>query len=126
MKITKTEIKIRDLVQGYSDDGEGGVYGYGGRLCIRPEYQREFVYKDKQRDAVINSVRNNFPLNVVYWSKTGKDTYEVLDGQQRIISICQYVNKDYSIGCRFFHNLTDDEKKSTFRLSVACIYLRRN
>ena len=110
MKITKTEIKIRDLVQGYSDDGEGGVYGYGGRLCIRPEYQREFVYKDKQRDAVINSVRNNFPLNVIYWSKTGKDTYEVLDGQQRIISICQYVNKDYSIGCRFFHNLTDDEK----------------
>lgn len=40
MKITLKEIAIRDLVEGYQDDGEGGVVGYAGRLNIRPPYQR--------------------------------------------------------------------------------------
>lgn len=111
MKITEKKIKISDLCKGYTDDGEGGVYAYDNKLTVRPAYQREFVYKDKQRDAVIETVRKGFPLNVMYWSKTGDDTYEILDGQQRTISICQYINKDYSINHRFYHNLTDDEKK---------------
>lgn len=119
MKITKTEIKIRDLVKNYSDDGDGGVYGYDNRLIIRPAYQREFVYGEKQRNAVIDSVRNGFPLNIIYWSKIGDDKYEVLDGQQRIISICQYINGDYSINCRFYHNLLDDEKEELLNYSLS-------
>ena len=111
MNITKTYIKIADLVKNYSDDGDGGVYGYDGRLTIRPAFQREFIYKDKQRDAVIETVREGFPLNVMYWSKTSDDTYEILDGQQRTISICQYITKEFSIDHRFFHNLTAEEKQ---------------
>ncbi|WP_461255324.1 HNH endonuclease family protein [Treponema sp. R80B11-R83G3] len=110
MKIELHEIAIKDLVKDYEDKQEEGVYGYGGKLNIRPKYQREFVYKDKQRDAVIDTVQKNFPLNVMYWVKNGK-TYEVLDGQQRTISICQYVNDDYSIDARYWHNLKDDEKE---------------
>lgn len=118
MKIIETKIKIRDLVENYSDDGDGGVYGYGGRLCIRPAYQREFVYKDKQRDQVIYSIQHQWPLGLIYWAKTGDGTYEVLDGQQRIISICQYLNKDYSINCRFFHNLTEEEKEQLLEYTI--------
>lgn len=111
MKITERKITIADLSKNYKDDGDGGVFAYDGKLTVRPAYQREFVYKDAQRDAVMETVRKGFPLNIMYWSKTGDDTYEVLDGQQRTISICQYINKDYSINHRFYHNLTDDEKK---------------
>ena len=115
MKITPIQITIADLTKNYKDDGDGGVFGYDDRLTIRPSYQREFIYKDKQRDLVIDSVRKGRPLNVMYWSKTGDDTYEVLDGQQRTISIAQYVNKDFSIKIggneKFFHNLTDTEQK---------------
>ena len=57
--------------------------GYDKRLDIRPKYQREFVYKDAQRDEVIRTVRKGLPLNVMYWCRTGEDSYEVLDGQQR-------------------------------------------
>ena len=110
MKIELHEIAIKDLVKDYEDKQEEGVYGYGGKLNIRPKYQREFVYKDKQRDAVIDTVQKSFPLNVMYWVKNGK-TYEVLDGQQRTISICQYVNDDYSIDARYWHNLKNDEKE---------------
>jgi uncharacterized protein with ParB-like and HNH nuclease domain len=110
MKIELHEITVRDLVKDYDDKQEEGVYGYGGKLNIRPKYQREFVYKDKQRDAVIDTVQKNFPLNVMYWVKNGK-TYEVLDGQQRTISICQFVNDEYSIEARSWHNLTNDERE---------------
>ena len=78
MKITLEQIKIADIANGYIDNNEEGVYGFGGKLNIRPKYQREFVYKDKQRDEVINTVRKNFPLNVMYWVKVGEDSYEIL------------------------------------------------
>lgn len=69
MKIEHKQIEIRDLVEGYCNDDETGrVVAFGGKLDIRPPYQREFIYKDKQRDAVIKTVRQGFPLNVMYWA----------------------------------------------------------
>lgn len=111
MKIELHRIPVRDVVDGYVDNKEGGVKGYGGRLDIRPAYQREFIYKDKQRDLVIDSVRKNLPLNVMYWVKTGEDSYEVMDGQQRTISVCSYVNGGFSIDYQFFMNLTKEEQE---------------
>ena len=114
MKITPIQVTIADLTKNYKDDGDGGVFGYDGRLTIRPAYQRCFVYSDKQIDLVIDSIRKSRPLNIMYWSKTGNDTYEVLDGQQRTISVSQYVNKDFPIKVngndKFFQNLTDTER----------------
>lgn len=49
MKIELKEITIRELTENYQDNEENGVVGFGGKLDIRPPYQREFVYKDKQR-----------------------------------------------------------------------------
>lgn len=110
MKIDLHRMKVRDVVNGYKDSDELGVTAYDGKLNIRPKYQREFVYDDKQRKAVINTVKNNFPLNVMYWMKNDEGTFEVLDGQQRTISIGQYVNGDFSVEDQYFHNLTDEEK----------------
>ena len=111
MRIDLNEITIRDLVKDYRDDGEGGVRGYGGKLDIRPPFQREFVYKDKQRDAVIDTINKGFPLNVMYWAVRQDRTYEVIDGQQRTISAAQYERGDYSLDGRYFHNLQDDEQE---------------
>ena len=110
MQIELKDITVRELVEGYCDDGEGGVVGYGGKLDIRPPYQREFVYKDEKRDAVIDTIIKGFPLNVMYWAVREDGTFEVIDGQQRTISIAQYVQSDFSINGRFFHNLTTDEQ----------------
>ena len=111
MKIDLKEITVSDLVEDYHDDGEGGVRGYGGKLDIRPPFQREFVYKDKQRDAVIETINKDFPLNVMYWAVRQDGTYEVIDGQQRTISAAQYVSGDYSLDGRYFNNLQDDEQE---------------
>ncbi|WP_309622763.1 DUF262 domain-containing protein [Novosphingobium sp.] len=96
MKIDLRKIRIAELFDNFSDCGEQGVTGYSGRLNIRPAYQREFIYKEKQRNAVIDTVRRGFPLNTMYWA-VADDGYELMDGQQRTVSICQYVNGDYSV-----------------------------
>ena len=110
MKIDLKKITVQELVNGYTDDGEGGVRGYGGKLDIRPPFQREFVYKDKQREAVIETINKSFPLNVMYWSVRDDGTYEIIDGQQRTISIAQYVESEFSIAGMGFHNLQDDQR----------------
>lgn len=97
MKINLEEKKIRDVVDGYVDSAESGVVGYRGKLNIRPAFQREFIYKEKDRNAVIDTVLKGFPLNVMYWCDDGAGNYELLDGQQRTVSICQYVNNEFSV-----------------------------
>jgi hypothetical protein len=111
MIIDLHKIPIRDLAAGYINSDEEGVKGYGGKLDIRPKYQREFVYKDEQRNAVIDTVRNGFPINVMYWVKNIDGTYEVLDGQQRSISICEFVNGRFSIDYKQFSTLAADEQE---------------
>ena len=110
MKIEYKEITVSELVKDYTDSNENGITAYNGALDIRPPYQREFVYKDRQRDAVIHTIKNGFPLNVMYWAVRTDDTFEIIDGQQRTISICQYVNCDFSLDKMFFHNLQSDQK----------------
>lgn len=98
MQIKLHEITVRDVFNGYENDEESGqVVAFGGKLNVRPAYQREFVYDDKKKIAVMNSVLNNFPLNVMYWSENEDGTYEMLDGQQRTISICDWLNNGFSI-----------------------------
>lgn len=111
MKIELHEIKVRDLVKGYKDSGDEGVVAYDGNLDVRPPYQREFIYKEKQRNAVIDTIMKGFPLNVMYWVSCGDGKYEVMDGQQRTISIAQYFDNEFSFNMRYFHNLEDDEQE---------------
>ena len=111
MKINEVKIPVREVFNGYVDSAELGVRGYGGRLNIRPAFQREFVYNERQRAAVVNTVRHGFPLNVMYWVQNEEGGYEMLDGQQRTLSICQYVNGDYSINHQTFGNLTAEERE---------------
>ncbi len=120
MKIKLWEISIREVSSGYINNDEGWIVGYGGKLNIRPKYQREFVYRDKQRDAVIETVQKDFPLNVMYWVKNEDGSFEVLDGQQRTISICEYVEGNFPLENMFFHNLTDTEQEQIldYRLMV--------
>ena len=97
MNIELHRIPIREIAEGYTDNEEGGVIGYGGRLNIRPPFQREFIYSEPQQKAVITTILQGFPLNVMYWVRNDSGGFEMLDGQQRTISICLYVNNKFSV-----------------------------
>ena len=118
MQITLTNPTVRDLVADYMNDAINGVRGFGDDLDIRPRYQREFVYSPKQQAEVIHTVMRGLPLNVMYWVDRGAQfdsdpetpRYEVMDGQQRTISICEYVEGAFAVdvpgfGSMFFANL---------------------
>lgn len=111
MNIELKEITVRELVENYQDNLENGVVGFGGKLDIRPPFQREFVYGEKERQAVIDTLTKDFPLNVMYWAVRDDGNLEVIDGQQRTISICQYANSDFSLNGLAFHNLTNDQQE---------------
>ena len=114
MKIEPQKILVREVINGYKNNAEDGVVGYNGKLDIRPKYQREFIYKPEQQIAVMKSVIGGFPLNSMYWVKNDNGSFEILDGQQRTVSICNFVAGDFNITHRghqkYFVNLTDQEK----------------
>ena len=126
MKIELKKITVRELTNGYEDNAEDGVVGYGGKLDIRPSFQREFIYKDKQRDAVIDTITKKFPLNVMYWAVREDGGFEIIDGQQRTISVCQYVEGDFSVdfsGNKLaFHNLPDDKKEQILNYELTVYF----
>lgn len=122
MKIELKEITVRELTNGFEDNQENGVVGYGGKLDIRPPYQREFIYKDKQREAVIDTITKDFPLNVMYWAVRENENFEVIDGQQRTISISQFVEGDFAYNSRYFHNLQKDEQEQILNYKLM-VYL---
>lgn len=126
MKIELHEITVREISRNYTDNAEEGVIGYGGKLNIRPPYQREFIYGDEKRNAVIETIIKGFPLNVMYWVKNSEDDFEVLDGQQRTISFCRYVNGEFSLNNRAFHNLTETEKEKILNYEVMVYFCAGN
>ena len=116
MQIELKSIAIRDLIDGYSNDADTGVKGYGGKLDIRPPYQREFRYDLKQQQAVVETILKGFPLNIMYWSVGEDGNYEMIDGQQRTLSICEFFTHGFNIedkdrGTLYFSTLTNEEKE---------------
>ncbi|MBU4102291.1 DUF262 domain-containing protein [Patescibacteria group bacterium] len=126
MKIELKEITIKEVANGYKNSDEEGVVGYGGKLNIRPKYQREFIYKDDKRNAVIETVKKNFPLNVMYWVKSEDGTFEVMDGQQRTISFCEYIDGKFSLNNLYFHNLTDTDKEQILNYKLMIYFCEGN
>lgn len=96
----RNDLTVKDICEGFVyNEYEGkGLFGWGGRLTIQPEYQRNYIYADGKKDvAVIDSLLKGYPLGLLYFVKTGEDTYEILDGQQRVTSFGRYVTGKFAI-----------------------------
>ena len=123
MTIKQISVTVGEITQGYVNNEEQGVRGYNGLLDIRPPYQREFIYNDKEQQAVINTVLHGYPLNVMYWVKRSEDAecpYEIMDGQQRTLSLCEYVAGKFSFDFKFFANQPKDiqQKILDYKLDI--------
>ncbi|MCA9868658.1 MAG: DUF262 domain-containing protein [Anaerolineales bacterium] len=131
MKTTlRTDITVADICDGFVyNEFEGkGLFGLGGRLTIQPEYQRNYIYADgggKKEQAVIHSLLMGYPLGLIYFNTVAPDTFEVLDGQQRITSIGRYVTNKFAImdngNPKIFDSLPADQQ-AKIRNSSLLIY----
>lgn len=120
MKTTlKTEIAIRDIVDGFEyNEFEGkALFGLSGKLTIQPEYQRNYIYADGTKDvAVIDSILKGYPIGLIYFNQVGEDKFEVLDGQQRITSIGRFIEgkfavKDKNGNEQYYTGMSDSQKE---------------
>ena len=96
----RTDLTVRDICEGFMyNELEGkGLFGWSGRLTIQPEYQRNYIYADGNKDAaVIESILKDYPLGLIYFTQVGDDRYEFLDGQQRITSIGRYITNKLAV-----------------------------
>lgn len=96
----RTNITIREVINGfvYNELEAKGLFGLSGKLTIQPEYQRNYIYADGKKDvAVIDSILKGYPIGLLYFNRTGDETYEVLDGQQRITSVGRFVTGKFAI-----------------------------
>jgi uncharacterized protein with ParB-like and HNH nuclease domain len=100
MKTERTLLTVKELLEGFefSHEEEKGLTGWAGKLVIQPEFQRHYIYDDGVRDKeVIRSLIKGYPIGVLYFNKIGPDSYEVLDGQQRITSIGRYMKNLFAV-----------------------------
>lgn len=97
------DITLGELAEGFidnSEDVEGGVYGWNGKLEIRPKFQRSFVVDGNTdwQSALIHSVLNRRPIGTMYFglADNGK-TYINIDGQQRLMTLLSFINGDLTL-----------------------------
>ena len=67
-----------------------------------------------------------FPLNVMYWVRCGNDSYEVLDGQQRTLSVMQYLKHQFSItldGKKYYWDALPDDKYNAIMNYEFMVYI---
>jgi len=98
--ILKINITVQEICDGFVyNELEGkGLFGLSGKLTIQPEYQRNYIYAEENREAgVVESVLKEYPIGLIYFNKVGKDTFEVLDGQQRITSLGRFITDKFAI-----------------------------
>lgn len=128
MEIYKIQVPIRELIDGYENTDEKGLVAYKGLLQIRPPYQREFIYNSKEQKAVIDTILKNRPLNIMYWGKNKDGTFEVIDGQQRTLSIINFAQGDFSVSdsdgnLRSYNGVTSEKIREVFENYEITVYV---
>lgn len=118
-ELTGKPVTVRDLVDGYEELQDGSLRCFGGHLNPRPSYQREFVYSDNDQWKVFKTLYRSFPLGTFYWCEVAPGEYELIDGQQRTLSIINIIHDDIpydTLGpdgaMRYFSDLPESTRDS--------------
>lgn len=86
-----------------------------GKLIFNTEYQRSEVWGDERKQKLIDSIIKQYNLGMIFFRKIN-GTYEVLDGQQRLKSIFEFMENSYptspeltpEVGEIYFDQLKED------------------
>lgn len=128
--IETIDVTLGELAEGYndtSDDYDGEVVSWNGKLNLRPKFQRSLIVdNDKEWQVrLLDSVVNGKPINDIYFGKINnsnffdyKTKYVLVDGQQRLITLLAFIsgnlalmhNEKGQIHSRMFNELSDEEK----------------
>jgi Protein of unknown function DUF262 len=69
----------------------------GDIINIRPEYQRRLRWITPQKSRLVESLLLNIPVPPIFLYETDEARYEVMDGQQRLNAIKEYLEGDFAL-----------------------------
>ena len=128
LKIIEKKFAISEIADGYANnenEEEGGVFGMCGKLTMRPKFQRSYIRKndDKWKKRLIYSIMSGYPINPMCFGDNGDGTYDMIDGQQRTITICDFINGGFSIDYddhkMYFLNLPKEVKEKIYNYELS-------
>ena len=101
-------------------------------LVLRPPYQRKPVWTDKQKSFLIDTILKKYHIPEIYIHREtesgGQAIYNIVDGQQRVRSILDFINKEFSLSAEytpeysdyFFDDLPDKMKTEFWGYTLYC------
>lgn len=104
----------------------------GDDVNLRPEYQRRLRWTTIQKSLLIESLLLNVPVPPVFFYENDLARYEVMDGQQRLNAIKEFLNNSFklrglqiipTLNGRTYNQLPAKVKRSLDRASVSAIIL---
>lgn len=67
------------------------------QLVLDPEFQREYVWTQKQKSELIESILMGIPIPIVYLFQTRDARIQVVDGRQRIGAVIDFMNDKFGL-----------------------------
>jgi len=97
------------------------------RLTLSPYFQRNLVWRDAHKRDFIDTILKGYPFPQIFLSRgpinveTMDASQAVVDGQQRLNAIQEFVEGRLDVGDRKFKDLTPKEKEDFLKYEVAVI-----
>lgn len=124
MKLTPTEPDIRTLVERIDR----------GDIDLQPDFQRQEVWATKKKKRLIDTILRGWSIPPVHLVETSDNRAEVLDGQQRLAAIRDFLHSKFSIDGRitpidntvqdlhgkFFRQLDDRTRRKIEQYALRC------
>jgi len=87
IRITTKSFSLRDVVDQVREK----------EIDLAPDFQRDFVWKDRQRTRLVESILLGIPLPAFYFNQDKDGTYQVVDGVQRLSTISMFMNDGHTL-----------------------------
>lgn len=124
MRLTPTDPDVRTIVDRINR----------GDIDLQPDFQRQEVWSIKKQKRLIDTVLRGWSIPPIHLVVTNDTTLEVLDGQQRLAALRDYLNNKFSIDGRvtpsdenisilhgkFYRQLDDNSRRQIDQFPIRC------
>jgi hypothetical protein len=97
IRITTQSFTLREIVDQITD----------GDIDLSPDFQREYVWKSRQRTRLIESILLGIPLPAFYFNQSKSGAYQVVDGVQRLSTIALFMRNEHRLSKADLEYLSD-------------------
>lgn len=97
IRITTQQFTLREIVEQIRD----------GDIDLSPDFQREYVWKERQRTRLVESILLGIPLPAFYFNQSESGSYQVVDGVQRLSTIKLFMDNRHQLAAADLEYLTD-------------------